>query len=85
MRVHPSLISGESGMVKFAAALRTYFKNGGLQVQVSCVGKEILLAAKENPDAHRNLTVRITGYSAYFTDMTDAAQDEVISRTEFAG
>ncbi|MDP6355981.1 MAG: pyruvate formate lyase family protein [Planctomycetota bacterium] len=85
LRVHPSLISGESGMIKFAAALRTYFKNGGLQVQVSCVGKEILLAAKENPDAHRNLTVRITGYSAYFTDMTDAAQDEVISRTEFAG
>lgn len=61
-------------------ALRTYLDRGGLQVQVSTVDKEVLLDAQEHPEQYRDLTVRITGYSAYFVDMSKGAQDEVIRR-----
>ena len=61
-------------------ALRTYLDRGGLQVQVSTVDKEVLLDAQKHPEQYRDLTVRITGYSAYFVDMSKGAQDEVIRR-----
>jgi formate C-acetyltransferase len=46
------------------------------------VDKETLVAAKEDPKAHRDLIVRIAGYSAYFVQLNDQMQDEVIARTE---
>jgi formate C-acetyltransferase len=55
---------------------------GGLQVQISAVSVDDLRAAQRDPDAHRDLMVRITGYSAVFTDMTTAAQNEIIRREE---
>ena len=61
-------------------ALRTYLDRGGLQVQVSTVDKEVLLDAQTHPEQYRDLTVRITGYSAYFVDMGKGAQDEIIRR-----
>jgi len=63
-------------------ALRTYLDRGGMQVQVSTVDKEVLLDAQEHPEQYRDLTVRITGYSAYFVDMSKGAQDEIIRRAE---
>jgi len=39
-------------------------------------------AAKTNPEAHRDLIVRVAGYSDYFCDLSDALQDEIITRTE---
>ena len=84
LRVHPSALSGRDGVERLAAALRTHFGCGGLQVQVSCLGKETLVAAQANPDAHRGLMVRITGYSAYFSDMSRAAQDEAIGARRWA-
>ena len=38
--------------------------------------------AQKNPDKYHNLVVRIAGYSAYFVDMTEAMQNDVISRAE---
>jgi len=61
-------------------ALRTYLDRGGLQIQVSTVDKEVLLDAQKHPEQYRDRTVRITGYSAYFVDMSKGAQDEVIRR-----
>jgi len=63
-------------------ALRTYLDRGGMQVQVSTVDKEVLLDAQVHPEQYRDLTVRITGYSAYFVDMSKGAQDEIIRRAE---
>ena len=41
-----------------------------------------LRAAQQHPDEYHNLVVRIAGYSAYFVDMTEAMQNDVISRAE---
>ncbi|PJB76425.1 MAG: formate C-acetyltransferase/glycerol dehydratase family glycyl radical enzyme, partial [Armatimonadetes bacterium CG_4_9_14_3_um_filter_58_7] len=46
--------------------IRAYFSNGGLQLQISVISKEEMLAAQKEPEKHRDLIVRIGGYSEYF-------------------
>lgn len=60
-----------------------YFELDGTQIQITCTTRETLLAAKENPDAHQDLIVRIGGYSEYFCRLDPALQDAVIARTLF--
>jgi len=63
--------------------VRGYFANGGFQVQFNMVTSEEMREAQEHPAAHRDLVVRVSGYSAQFIDLSDIAQDEIIDRTEF--
>ncbi|MBM4082561.1 MAG: formate C-acetyltransferase/glycerol dehydratase family glycyl radical enzyme, partial [Planctomycetes bacterium] len=82
VRITPKLVKGADGLANLAAALRTYFAAGGLQVQLSFVSVDELRAAQAHPEAYRDLMVRITGYSAVFVDMSRPAQEEIIARTE---
>ena len=82
MRLSPSMISGDEGLTRLEALFETYFKMGGMQLQLSVTDRATLIAAKTDPDSYRDLMVRITGYSAVFVDMGSAAQDEVIMRDE---
>ena len=84
VRIDPRTVAGEEGLTKLAAALRTYFDLGGLQAQLSFANADELRDAQRNPEAHRDLMVRITGYSAVFVDMSRPAQDEMIRRAEMA-
>jgi formate C-acetyltransferase len=63
--------------------INTYFKCGGTQVQFNMVDSAILREAQRHPEKHRDLFVRVSGYSAEFTGLSEIAQDEIISRTEF--
>jgi formate C-acetyltransferase len=82
LRLSPSAFRGPSGLEALSAALRTYFECGGLQAQVSMVDTQTLRQAQQQPDEHRDLMVRITGYSAAFVDMTPEAQNEIIRRDQ---
>lgn len=84
LRLHPSAVQGENGAKLLTALLNTYFQKGGLQIQMNVVDKETLIQAQKEPEKHRNLCVRVTGYSAFFTQMGKRAQDEMIKRTEQA-
>ena len=84
LRLHPSAVSGEQGVHILAALLKTYMQSGGLQIQMNVVDKETLRAAQKEPEKYRNLCVRVTGYSAFFTQMGPKAQEELIRRTEQA-
>ena len=53
-----------------------------VQVQLSVVDTETLRQAQLHPQEHRDLMVRITGYSAVFVDMAPHAQEEIIRREE---
>jgi pyruvate-formate lyase len=44
-----------------------------------------LRLAQQHPDQHRDLIVRVAGYSDYFCDLSRALQDEIIARTEHQG
>jgi len=82
VRMQPGLFVGEEGLTRLASLLRTFFDMGGLQVQLSFADVEELRDAQRHPEQHRDLMVRITGYSAAFVDMCADAQNEIIRREE---
>jgi formate C-acetyltransferase len=62
---------------------RTYFANGGFQLQVNVTDRETLLKAKASPEEYAGLIVRVGGFSDYFCRLNPVLQDEIIARTEF--
>ena len=78
----PKVLEGENGIDQLAHLVRAYFKLDGHHIQFNVVTAETLRDAKANPEKHRDLIVRVAGYSDYFCDLTDALQDEIIARTE---
>ena len=63
------------------ALILGFFAGGGMQVQFNIVDPAILIDAKEHPDQYRGLVVRVSGYSAYFNDLTESMKEELIQRT----
>jgi formate C-acetyltransferase len=66
------------------ALVKGYFERGGFQVQFNMISTDKLKDAQKHPEKYRDLVVRISGYSVYFTDLSEVAQDEIISRSQFA-
>ena len=58
-------------------------ERGGIELQVNVVDRATLLDAQRNPEAHKDLIVRIGGYSDYFTRISPVLQQEIIDRTEY--
>ena len=67
---------------KLIAVFQTYFREGGQQIQVNVIDREVLLKAKERPEQYSGVIVRVGGFSGYFTQLSPALQDDVIARTE---
>ncbi len=82
IRLRKELFSGEKGCLLLQQLMRSYFARGGMQLQISVADTTELLDAQKHPENHRDLMVRITGYSAIFVDMTEEAQNEFIRRCE---
>lgn len=83
MKFLPEFFKTQTGILKFANFLRTFVEMEIPHIQFNVVRKEDLLAAKENPDQYRSLTVRVAGYTAYFTELAGELQDEIIARTSY--
>ncbi len=81
-KLTPRLLDSEEALGKFCHLVRSYFRMDGHHVQFNVVDAETLRAAQREPDKHRDLIVRVAGYSDYFCDLSTALQDEIISRTE---
>jgi len=62
--------------------VRTYLAHGGKHVQFNVVDRATLLEAQALPERHRDLTVRVAGYSTCFVHLGKSMQDEIICRTE---
>ncbi|MFH2006182.1 MAG: pyruvate formate lyase family protein [bacterium] len=83
MKFHPSAIGDTpETRAKWIALIRTYFQLGGAQLQPTAVSAEVLQQARERPEEHRDLIVKVGGYSTYFVDLGSEIQDEIIARTE---
>jgi pyruvate-formate lyase len=78
----PQLLKDDTGLDKLVQLVRTFFKLDGHHVQFNVVDGATLRAAKENPEAYRDLIVRVAGYSDYFCDLSEELQEEIIARTE---
>jgi formate C-acetyltransferase len=85
MKFSPSLVNSEAALEKWAGLVRSYFKMDGHHVQFNVVRADTLRQAQANPDEHRDLIVRVAGYSDYFCDLSKELQEEIIARTEHEG
>ena len=83
MKFHPSALEGTEDLKKLASLIKVYFGAGGKHVQFNIVNKEMLLEAQREPSKHRDLVVRVAGYSTYFVSLGKPTQDEIIQRTEY--
>jgi pyruvate-formate lyase len=82
-RYSPKMFETKQGVQSFISLLKAYFfKLGGQHLQISTVDTETLRDAQKNPAKYEDLLVRVTGYSARFVELTEATQEEIISRSE---
>jgi len=83
IKLMPQLLKTGEGLDKLVSIFRSFFEMGGMQVQFNIVDNRTLRDAQKNPDKYPGLVVRVSGYSAYFTDLGKPIQDDIIRRTEF--
>lgn len=80
-KLDKKLFNTEKGKASFIALAKAYFAGGGQQYTITVTCAQDLLDAQKNPENHRNLIVRVGGYSDYFTNLPPELQNSVIERT----
>jgi formate C-acetyltransferase len=83
VKLLPSMFEGDERLDKLVSLVRGYFAEGGMELSINAVSNETLRDAQRHPERHRDLVVRVSGYSAFFTDLGTPLQDDIIRRTEF--
>ncbi|MFP4446757.1 MAG: pyruvate formate lyase family protein, partial [Desulfosudaceae bacterium] len=81
LKLEAATLGDEAGRNALSSIFQVYFQRGGMQAQVNVLDPDMLRAARDNPDLYPNLLVRISGYSAYFNDLSTRMKDEIISRS----
>ena len=85
MKFLPAFFKTQTGIEKFAAFLRAFCRLGISHIQFNVLNEADLRAAQRDPEKYRGLTVRVAGYTAYFTELAPDLQEEIIARTTYAG
>lgn len=75
------MVRNDASFERLVVLFETYFKKGGTHFQLNYVSIEDLLAAQKEPESHRNLRVRVSGFSDYFVNLNEPLQDEIVKRT----
>lgn len=78
----PAMFSDDQNRMKLATLIRTYFARGGQEMQINSVSREILADAMDNPQNYGSLVVRVSGFSAFYTTLDRAVQEDILKRTE---
>lgn len=82
-KMNPQMLSTEENKQKLEMLIRTFFNRlHGYHVQYNIVSRETLLDAQIHPEDHKDLIVRVAGYSAFFNVLSRKTQDDIIARTE---
>ncbi len=85
LKLHPAAVQGREGARKLLELTRSYMRQGGFHLQYNIVDSKLLKTAQEEPTAHRDLMVRVAGFTQYWCEIGKPIQDEVIARTEYEG
>ena len=78
----PTFLEAKEHSLALKSLIETYFKRGGMEIQVSVVSRDLLIDAQKHPENYQDLVVRVSGFSAYFHSLQKETQDEIIRRTE---
>lgn len=82
-KMTPAMLATEENKQKLEMLIRTFFNRlHGYHVQYNIVSRETLLDAQKHPEKHKDLIVRVAGYSAFFNVLSRVTQDDIIARTE---
>ena len=82
-KMAPTMLASERNKQKLEMLISTFFDRlHGYHVQYNIVSRETLLDAQAHPEKHKDLIVRVAGYSAFFNVLSRATQDDIIARTE---
>ncbi len=82
-KMTPQILSKEENKHKLIMLIKTFFNRlHGYHVQYNIVSRETLIDAQKHPEKHKDLIVRVAGYSAFFNALSKATQDDIIGRTE---
>lgn len=82
-KMTPQVLSREENKQKLEMLIRTFFNRlHGYHVQYNIVSRETLIDAQLHPEKHKDLIVRVAGYSAFFNVLSKKTQDDIIGRTE---
>lgn len=76
------MLKTDADIDKLIAYTNAFMGAGGTNIMYNLVDSEAMKDAKVNPDAHKDLIVRVGGFSAYFVELTNQIQDDIIGRTE---
>jgi formate C-acetyltransferase len=83
MKFLPEFFTGQENIEKFGLFLRAFVDLEIPHIQFNVVRREDLVNAQKNPEQYQSLTVRVAGYTAYFTELAGKLQDEIIARTAY--
>ena len=81
MKFLPSFFRTETDRRNFSALLKSFVRLKIHHVQFNVVNREDLIRARTEPELYRGLTIRVAGYTAYFTELAGDLQEEIIERT----
>lgn len=76
-------VKDRTGIEKTAFIVKKFIELGGHQMQLNVVSRERLADAQAHPESHKNLVVRVWGWSGYFTELDKVYQDQILKRTEY--
>ncbi|MGN0658413.1 MAG: glycyl radical protein [Emergencia sp.] len=80
-RFDPAIVKGEKGIDILETVLKAHFAMKGSHMQINVVDDETLRDAQKHPEKYRNMLVRVAGYSAFFVDLEENIQENIIERT----
>ena len=83
LEMHDAVMRNGEGVSKVASLVKTYIALGGHQLQLNAVNRETLLDAYAHPENHKNLIVRVWGWSGHFVQLDRAYQDHILMRTGY--
>jgi pyruvate-formate lyase len=83
LELHDTVFKNEESILKVAMLVKSYIDLGGHQLQLNAVSRETLLDAQKNPEAHRQLIVRVWGWSGHFIQLDSGYQEQIIQRTSY--
>ena len=80
MKFHPTALQGEHGDEKLRAVMESYFRGGGMELQLNIVSADTLRDAQKHPEKYTGLQVRVCGWNVRFNDLAEKEQNAYIER-----
>jgi formate C-acetyltransferase len=79
LNIDPSIVLLDDGKI-FESILRTYVESNGSHLQFNSISLDMLKEAQKHPEIYKDLMVRVSGYSARYTELPIAVQDDIKQR-----